>query len=71
VTDCLRKRPFDSEGRAWSAIFTMRARGQDTERLTPKECEHCKRWHLARGEQTAHTKPARKVRDVLPRESDA
>jgi hypothetical protein len=45
---CVKKKRFDNEERAWSAIFNMRARGQDTERLAPYRCVHCDRWHLGR-----------------------
>jgi hypothetical protein len=48
IFSCLKKRRFDNEERAWSAIFNMRARGQDTERLLPYQCDHCKQWHLGR-----------------------
>lgn len=43
---CLRKRRYDNEAGAWSIIFKMRARGQDTERLQPYRCDYCKRWHI-------------------------
>lgn len=45
---CLRKKRFDSEADSWSAIFRMRARNQDTERLVPYKCDYCHQWHLGR-----------------------
>jgi hypothetical protein len=45
---CMRKKAYASEQAAQSVIFKMRARQQDTERLTPYRCDHCERWHLGR-----------------------
>jgi hypothetical protein len=46
---CLRKKAYETDHKAWSCIFSLRARGQDTERLAPYRCEHCRKWHLGRG----------------------
>jgi len=45
---CMRKRKYDNEAEAWSVIFRMRARGQDTERLVPYSCAYGGHWHLGR-----------------------
>lgn len=47
-TACYRKRQYVNEREAWSVIFKMRARHQDTERLRPYRCDHCLHWHLGR-----------------------
>jgi len=54
---CIGKRRYESEPEAWSVIFKMRARGQDTERLIPKRCEFCRRWHLGRVPSPLHPQP--------------
>jgi hypothetical protein len=48
IFSCLKKRKYVNEPEAWSVIFKMRAKGQDTERLQPYQCDHCKQWHLGR-----------------------
>lgn len=48
LVTCLRKKSFKNEKAAWSVIFTLRARGQDTERLIPYRCDFCREWHLGR-----------------------
>lgn len=45
---CYRKRHYANEREAWSVIFKMRARQQDTERLVPYCCDTCRLWHLGR-----------------------
>lgn len=45
---CLRKKRFDTEEKARSVIFNMRARQQDTKNLAPYECAYCRKWHLGR-----------------------
>lgn len=45
---CLRRKRFDNEAAATSALFRMRARHQDTERLGAYICDFCHKWHLGR-----------------------
>jgi hypothetical protein len=46
---CMRKKRYRSEDEAWAAIFRMRARQQDTERLVPYQCAYGdSHWHLGR-----------------------
>lgn len=48
ILACAHKKRYPSETAAWSVIFTLRAKGRDTERLTPFQCEFCSKWHLGR-----------------------
>lgn len=47
---CLRKRRYGSKAEAQRAIFSIRARNQDADRLGVERCEFCKQWHLKRVE---------------------
>lgn len=67
---CLRKKRFDTEGLAVSALYRMRARGQETERIHPYQCEHCKNWHLGRVHPSVREPLLRAFRDVTGERQD-
>lgn len=76
VASCATKRRYPSEAKAWSVIFNMRARGQDTERLNPFRCDHCHDWHLGRRPSSMKSEQVLRyvrgaMRSVLPEEGEA
>ena len=54
---CKNKRPFPCAMAAQSVIYSLRARGQDTERLTPYHCTRCNHWHLGHRERVVTPPP--------------
>lgn len=43
---CLKKKKYATKAAAESVIYSLRARGQDTERLEAQPCDLCKGYHL-------------------------